>query len=403
MSQTSNDGQRGPLSHLEVLDLTLARAGPTCTRQLADMGANVIQISGPQRGHIHGSDSHNLQRNKRSIVIDLKHDRGLDTFLRLVDGADVLVENFRANVKHRLGIGYEKLAQRNPRLVYASLSGFGQNGPYADRPGVDQIAQGMGGLMSVTGPPGSGPWRAGIAISDTASGTFLTQGILAALIAREQNGRGQWVHTSLLESMINLMDFQATRWLIDGVVPPQAGNDHPTFFPMGTFRTADGHINIAVIDRWNAFVEAIGGASDIGVDPRFQDHAARSAHREELVTACEEKLQARPTHEWVPILNDAGLPCGPIYGMDEVFADPQVQHLGMAGRVNHPDDGDLEVVRLPLNFSETPASLRSAAPRIGEHTRQVLLERGFDGAEIDDLTRCGAIAHRTETPEWGTG
>src|SRR6202163_2363239 len=241
------------LSRFTVLDLTRVRSGPTCVRQLADWGANVIKIELPPEpgggdplgGPREGSDFQNLHRNKRSMTLNLKSPAAVAALKRMVKKADVVVENFRPDVKGRLGIDYPKLRKINPKLVYASISGFGQTGPYADRPGVDQIAQGMGGLMSVTGPPGSGPWRTGIAISDTASGTFLTQGVLAALIARQRTGRGQWVHTSLLESMINLMDFQACRWLTDGEVPGQQGNDHPVFFPMGMYRSGDGYINIA--------------------------------------------------------------------------------------------------------------------------------------------------------------
>jgi len=248
----------GPLEGIRVVDLTRARSGPTCVRQLADLGADVIQVSDPRAGDIAGSDSANLQRNKRSVALDLHHPDGLTAFLSLTDRADVFVENMRPSVKHRLGIGPDVLLERNPRLVYASISGFGQTGPYAERGGLDQVAQGMGGVMSVTGPPGTGPWRVGIAISDTASGTFLTQGVLAALFARERTGRGQWVHTSLLEAMVNFMDFQACRWLTDGEVPPQQGNDHPTFFPMGTYRCADGHVNIAGLKGLDAFVGALG-------------------------------------------------------------------------------------------------------------------------------------------------
>ena len=263
---------------MRVVDLTTARSGPTCVRQLSDLGADVIQVARPKVGSLGGSDNANLHRNKRSIIIDLQRPEGVEVLLNLVDRADVLVENMRPGVKHRLGIGPTALLARNPRLIYASLSGFGQSGPYADRPGVDQIAQGMGGLMSVTGPPGSGPWRTGIAISDTASGTFLTQGVLAALFARERTGRGQWVHTSLLESMINLMDFQACRWLTDGVVPPQQGNDHPTFFPMGTYRSGDGYINIAGLKSIEVFL-GILGAEGLLDDERFATAESRRANR----------------------------------------------------------------------------------------------------------------------------
>jgi crotonobetainyl-CoA:carnitine CoA-transferase CaiB-like acyl-CoA transferase len=389
----------GALEGIRVLDLTLARAGPTCSRQLADMGAEVIQIGSPTRGDLGGSDYHNLHRNKRSILIDLKHERGLEAFFRLVESADVLVENYRARVKQRLGIDYSAVCARNPRIIYASISGFGQQGPYRDRPGLDPVAQGMGGLMSVTGPPGSGPWRAGIAISDTASGTFLTQGVLAALFVRERTGRGQWVHTSLLESMVNFMDFQATRWLIDGEIPPQAGNDHPTIFPMGTFKARDGHLNIAAVLGWDRFLKAIDG-EEIERDPRFADHKSRMKNRAALQTAIEEKLFARPTREWVEILNAADLPCGPVYTMNEVFADPQVEHLELAQSVEHATDGPVSLLRHPVTFSETPTRVESAAPVPGAHSREILEQCGYAADEIDALVAAGAIATQRGAEGW---
>ena len=392
-------GVPGALDGICVLDLTLARAGPTCTRQLADMGADVIQISSPARGDLGGSDVHNLNRNKRSILIDLKSEAGLEVFFRLVDAADVIVENFRARVKERLGIDYPAVSARNPKIIYASISGFGQEGPYRDRPGLDQVAQGMGGLMSVTGQPGSGPWRTGIAVSDTASGTFLTQGVLAALFARERTGHGQWVHTSLLESMINFMDFQATRWLIDDEVPQQAGNDHPTLFPMGAFKTRDGHINIAAVLGWKRFLTAIDG-EDFEDDPRFADHAARLANREALQTAIEAKLFARPSREWIEILNRADLPCGPVYAMDEVFADPQVEHLELAQKVVHEVDGEVSLLRHPVTFSQTPTHLDTAAPVAGKQTAEILATCGYSHEEANELIASGAVATKRDVPGW---
>lgn len=385
------DEEAGPLAGVRVLDVTIARAGPTCVRQLADLGADVVRVSMPGRGDLGGSDAWNLHRAKRSALIDLKHSDGLAVFYELVDRADVLVENFRADVKRRLGIDYETLSARNPRLVYASISGFGQDGPYASRPGLDQVAQGMGGLMSVTGPPGGGPWRAGIAISDTASGTFLAQGVLAALYARERTGRGQWVHTSLLEAMINFMDFQAARWLVDGVVPGQAGNDHPTLFPMGAFETSDGLINIAVLTGWERFVRAIE-APELGGDPRFADALERIRNREPLRLAVEQKLRQRSTAEWIEIFSDADLPCGPILAVDEVFADPQVEHLDVSRPVDHEEHGRMDLLRHPVTLSETPAGVHGPPPVPGRHTRELLAELGRSPTEIDSLVASGAVA-----------
>jgi crotonobetainyl-CoA:carnitine CoA-transferase CaiB-like acyl-CoA transferase len=389
----------GPLSGLKVVDLTIARAGPTCVRALSDMGADVIQVWHPHHGDLRGSDSHNLHRGKRSILVDLKRERGREVLLRLVRDADVFVENFRAGVKRRLRIDWPALCAVNPRLVYASISGFGQDGPYAERPGVDQIAQGMGGLMSVTGPPGSGPWRAGIAISDTAAGALLAQGVLAALFARERTGRGQWVHTSLLEAMIGFMDFQATRWLIDREVPQQAGNDHPTVFPMGTYRTADGWINLAPALSWERFAQALG-APELVSDPRFASGEARAQHRDALRERLEAQLATAPSSAWVERMNAAGIPCGPVLAMDAVFADPQVRHLRMAQRVEHPIDGPLELVRHPVGFSETPASIRAAAPVPGADTESVLAELGYVAAEVDALVADGAVALESSGRSW---
>jgi crotonobetainyl-CoA:carnitine CoA-transferase CaiB-like acyl-CoA transferase len=384
-----HDLPTGPLSHVTVLDLTTARSGPTCVRQLADLGAQVVQVAMPGKGNLAGSDGYNLHRNKRSIALDLKHPDGLAAFLRLAETADVLVENMRPSVKHRLGIGPDVLCEHNPRLVYASISGFGQDGPYAERPGVDQIAQGLSGIMSVTGPPGTGPWRVGIAISDTASGTFLTQGVLAALLARERTGRGQWLHTSLLESAVNFLDFQACRWLTDGVVPPQEGNNHPTFFPMGTYRAADGHLNIAGLKSIESFLDVLG-ARHLLDDERFATAESRRANRNAFDAACEAQLTSRPAAYWVEALNAAGIPAGPVYRVDEVFADPQVQHLGLTATVPTPDGREAQILRYPVTLTATPASVRTGPPAPGTHTREVLAEAGYDQAAVDALLASGA-------------
>jgi crotonobetainyl-CoA:carnitine CoA-transferase CaiB-like acyl-CoA transferase len=280
----------------------------------------------------------------------------------------------------------------NPRVVYASISGFGQSGPYADRPGVDQIAQGLGGLMSVTGPPGTGPWRVGIAVSDTAAGTLLTQGVLAALIARGRTGRGQWVHTSLLEAMVSFMDFQAARWLVDGEVPGQEGNQHPTMVPMGAYPTADGHLNVSALRDFGAFCALLGEPA-LADDPRYADFESRLVHRAELDADIARLLRARTTAEWVERLAES-VPCGPVLTVDEVFADRQVQHLHLTRRVEHPTRGDIDVLRPPLTFSDTPASIRSGPPADGAHTREVLAELGYAVAEIDELHATGAVGTR---------
>ena len=392
MSETSL-----PLSRITVLDLTVARAGPTAVRQLADWGAEVVRVEPPGKkddvaaSRRHGSDFQNLHRNKRCITLNLKKEAGRDVFYRLVERADVVVENYRASVKHRLGIDYETLSAINPRIVCGSISGFGQHGPYRDRPGVDQIAQGMGGLMSVTGQPGDGPLRVGTAISDLAAGLYLAFGIMTALFEREASGRGQWVHTSLLEAMIAMLDFQAARWLIEREVPGPVGNDHPTVAPMGTFETADGPMNIAASSgrQFESFCRTIG-ADALLERPEYRDTPSRIAHRDELKADLAGYLVARTTAEWVTILNEAGVPCGPINTLDQTFADPQVRHLGIATPIEHPALGVIELVGQPVHLERTPSKMRSAAPEKGEHTSEVLAELGLDEAEIDRLSEIGA-------------
>jgi len=378
------DDEPGALAGIRVVDLTVARAGPTCVRQLADLGAEVIRISAPNRIDLPSSDSHNLHRNKRSIVLDLKHESGRSILYRLIERADVFVENFRSDVKHRLGVDYATLSGLNPRLVYASLSGFGQDGPYARRPALDQIIQGMSGLMSVTGPPGSGPWRAGIALSDTAAGTFLAQGVLAALYARERSGRGQWVHTSLFEALVNFMDFQAARWLVEAEVPGQTGNDHPTLFPMGLFPTLDGSINIAVISKWTRFLDVIG-ASEFSDDPRFADFQARLRNKEALRDVVEGRLKQRTTAEWLDVFTEAEIVCGPVLSVDETFADPQADFLRLTRKVSHATEGDLDLLRHPVTLTETPTGIRTPPPLPGADTRVILADLGYSETEIQDF------------------
>ena len=386
----------GPLAHIKVLDLTIARAGPTCVRVLADHGAQVTQVTRPDPGGFEqsflGSDRQNVHRNKRSIAINLQSDAGRSVLYCLAKDADVVVENFRADVKHRLKVDYETLKKINPRIVYGSISGFGQDGPYGKRPGVDQIAQGVGGLMSITGPPGGGPWRVGIPISDLCAGLYLAHGVMAALLERERSGEGQWVHTSLLEAMVAMLDFQATRWLIDGEVPPQAGNDHPTAFPMGVFPVKDGTINIAASgDRmFGDFLKVIG-AEALMKDERFRTRKSRGAHRPQLRALVEEKTRTWESEALIEALNAVGVPCGPILTIDQVFANPQVRHLGLAQTVESERLGKLTLVRSPVRLSRTSTALTRAAPVPGGETDEVLKEYGYTPDQIAELKASGAV------------
>jgi crotonobetainyl-CoA:carnitine CoA-transferase CaiB-like acyl-CoA transferase len=367
-----------PLERFRVIDLTRVRSGPTCVRQLADWGAQVIKVeqTGPDQelgGPRDASDFQNLHRNKRSMTLDLKHPGGREVFMQLVDRADIVVENFRPDVKHRLGIDYGTLSARNPRIVYGSISGFGQEGPYALRPGVDQIAQGMGGLQSITGEPGRGPMRVGIAVADSTAGLYCALGILTALLEREVSGQGQWVKTSLLEAQIALLDFQAVRWLVDHRVPKQVGNGHPTSVPTGLFATSDGHINIAAVgDGIFGRLCHVLGHPEWRKDPRFSDAKQRYHNRDTL-------------------LNEAGVPSGPVHDLEQVFSDPQVQQLGIAQPVEHPRLGTLTLVGQPFQLSRTPQQLGPASPELGEHTDAILDELGYDAEQVARLRKAGVI------------
>jgi len=379
-----------PLVDYTVLDLTRARSGPTCVRQLADMGANVIQIESiedpDQDFPRHGSDFQNIHRNKRSITLNLKDERGVAILKQLVAKADVLVENFRPSVKFRLGIDYETLAKISPRLVYGSISGFGQDGPYRDHPGYDQVAQGLGGLMSVTGEPGRGPMRVGIPIGDLTAGLYLAQGILVALLEREKSGKGQWVSTSLLQAVIGMLDFQATRWLMDGEAPGQAGNNHPTVAPTGVFRTKDGQITIAASGQsmFRRLCDTLE-LPELLDDPRFEKPEDRSKNRDPLNEILEQRLSGYAQEEIVQRLNQAGVPAGPILDIGQVFQNEQVKQLDLSAKVQSPELGEIEIQNTPYQLSRTPGGPRTAAPERGQHTDDVLAELGHSADDIRAL------------------
>jgi crotonobetainyl-CoA:carnitine CoA-transferase CaiB-like acyl-CoA transferase len=387
------------LERFTVLDLTQVRSGPTCVRQLADWGANVIKIEQPPElvtgeppgGPREGPDFQNLHRNKRSITLNLKSKQGLAAFLRMVKKADVVVENFRPDVKKRLGIDYKSLSKVNPKIILGSISGFGQDGPYAGRPGFDQIAQGMGGLMSITGLPGQGPVRVGIPIADLCAGLFCALGIMVALLEREKSKKGQHITTSLLQAQMFMLDFQAARWLVKGEVPQQAGNNHPTSIPTGVFKTSDGHINIASTGQkiWERFCHALGDP-DLITRPEYATAAARSKNRDALNAEIDAHTVKRTSADWVERLNEAGVPSGPIYSIDQVFGDPQVEHLKMAQPVKKKGK-EMKLVAQPVSLSRTPSKLVTWPPTLGEHTDQVLKEFGFRAGEIAALRKANAI------------
>jgi len=384
------------LSKLRVLDLTRVRAGPTCVKQFADFGADVIKIENTEPedmgGARDGPDFQNLHRNKRSITLNLKAPEGKAIFMKLVETADVVVENYRPDVKFRLGIDYDSLKAVNKRVILASISGFGQDGPYRERPGFDQIAQGLSGIMSVTGAPGKGPMRVGAAVADVTAGLMAALGIMTALLERETSGEGQWVQSNLLQAGIQQLDFQAARYTMSREVAEQVGNDHPTSMPTSAYTTADGYMNVAAAGKaiWTRLCEALG-RPDLLEHADYKDAPGRAKNRKTLNEEMDKILKTRTSAEWVEILNAAGVPCGPIYTMDQVFADPQVKHLGVATPVEHPKLGKIHLLGQAVKLSRTPASIKTASPERGMHSAEILAEAGYSGAQIEQFKSKGII------------
>lgn len=387
------------LERFTVLDLTQVRSGPAAVRQFADWGAKVIKIEQPKEdaddkpgGSAQFADYQNTHRNKKSITLNLKTEQGLALFYELVKSADIVVENYRPNVKQKLRIDYDTLKEINPRIVYASISGFGQDGPYSTRPGLDQIAQGIGGIMSVTGEPGRGPMRAGIPVADLTAGLFCAIGIFIALLEREQSGQGQWVQTSLLQSQVWMMDFQAMRWLMNKEVPGQSGNDHPTSSPTGVFPTADGYMNIAAMGN-DIFARLCTVINDEALitDPRFLTVPLRGKNRPALNQRIAEQTQTRPTQEWIDLLNAHGVPCGPILSMDETFENPQVKHLEMATPLTHPKLGEIQVMGQAVKLSRSQFKKPTHAPDRGEHNHDIYQSLGLSAEKITQLKSEGII------------
>ena len=387
-----------PLSKYTVLDLTRARAGPTAVRQMADWGARVIRVEAIDSAvntlgfDRDGYDFQNLHRNKRSITLNLKDERGRKILGALVEKADVLVENFRPDVKKRLRIDHESLKEFNPKLIYASISGFGQSGPYSNRPGLDQIAQGLGGLMSITGQPGQGPMRVGIPIADLSAGIFCALGVVLALLQREDTGVGRWVHTSLLESQIAMLDFQAVRWLVDGEVPASVGNDHPTIMPAGVFDTSDGQINIQVSGgkMWQSLCDVLG-QSALAEQSEFSSEQQRHINRAALKQQIEHLTRRFSTAELIVLLNDAGVPSGPVNNIKETFSDPQVKDLDMVTAIDRPRLGGFDQIRSPINLSGLRRNNNEAAPELGADTDAILAEIGMNAQDIKELHEQGVV------------
>jgi formyl-CoA transferase/CoA:oxalate CoA-transferase len=392
-----------PLQELLVVDLTRALAGPYCTLMLADLGARVIKVEAPAGGDdtrgwgppfLGGESAYflSVNRNKESLTLNLKDPRGQEVLHRLLARADVLVENFRPGIMDRFGFGYPAVHERYPRLVYCSISGFGQDGPYRERTAYDLILQGMGGLMGMTGEEGGPPVKVGVAIADICAGMFAAFAILVALRVRDRTGRGQWIDAAMLDGQIAWLTYQAGNYFATGENPRRLGSAHPSIVPYQAFRTADGHINVAVGSEaiWERFCAALG-REDLVADPRFRTNPDRVAHRDVLLPLLEATFAAQPTAYWRSVLDAAGVPNGPIYLLSELFADPQVLHRDLVVEMEHPTAGRIRQTGLPVRFSETPGAIRTPPPRLGEHTDAILRELGYDPRTIEQFKGEGVV------------
>ncbi len=385
------------LDGIRIIDFSKALAGPYCTMLLADMGAEVIKVEMPGSGDdsrgwgppfIEGEAAYflSVNRNKKSITLNLKDPKAKEIALKIIEKADIVLESNRPGVMTKLGLDYETVKKINPGIIYCSISGFGQTGPYSKRPGFDQVIQGYGGIMGLTGEKGGGPLKVGIAVTDIATGMFAATGILTALYHRERTGQGQHVDASMLDGQVSWLTYQAGRYLASGNVPQRIGSAHPLIVPYQDFEASDGFINIAAgnDNLWKKFC-AVTDLSDIADDPKFATNPKRVENRDEVVEIVSKKINTKTMQEWLDILNDAGVPCGPIYTVDQIFNDPQVLAREMLVEVDHPKCGKIQVTGSPIKLSETPAEITTHPPMLGEHNSSILQEFGFSEEDITKL------------------